>query len=499
MQISTATAFTDIRDYFILDKWHDLWKVESTNYWYYKANIPYSNFDLVKERMEKNYNYVSDFYSQHNFEYDYINWNNNDSYFYINWNTPAIFNNINDIRNITGWLYYSYRKNWNIEWIKWSEMMSNFITWYNSEDNKIIILYPIKNKLTWFTEWFVQYPCWNLVCKDKTCSSLKTIKKNYTCSIKAEKNNFYNNENLDVKLDSNQNDIIFKSIYVNWIETVKNIDHNKYTINNLNVWNYKITLTAINPHNNEVINCESDNVTVNKAPICGDWMVDKWETCDDWNILKWDWCYKCDYENPSCSFTSKYACIDNWTSLSKVLSIKESNWVLSSIFVGNKSVEKNYLLTYPGINNVSLQYVNYFNPSISYSCTENIKVRSNPFCWDWIVNNNEICDPNDSLTWPMCTNTCETIKPVKCNINIGWDLVTWRKIFIWIDKDYYTKIDEVNINWKLLDLKDSDYSTFTFNKKWSYKVNVKIVNKLDSKNYLSCSSDIEINDTDPCR
>jgi len=477
--INTSYATWDIRDYFVLDKWHDIWNVQTTNGWYYNASISYTEHEKVKKLMDKNYDFEYNFYSNHNFLKEYINGKNNDSYFYVKWDNPVIFNNINDIRNITWNFYYSYRKNWVIEWTKWTEMMSSFITGYNSEKNKITILFPIKNKFTWFTDAFLQYPCWNLVCKDKDCSALKSTKKEFKCSLNSDKNVLYDNENIMLNINKNYPELMIKTIYVNWKETINNVEKNNFSISKPTVWNYEISATASNPYNNQIIKCDNINITVNKTPYCWDWVVDKWEQCDVGNMLWSSWCNKCVYEKPSCNISSKNSCIENWTKIQDIFNINENNWILSKILLNGQHVDKTYQIYSQWINTVNFIYANPLNYSIENMCKADIKVRSNAFCGDWILNNNEICDPNDSLTWAMCTKTCEAKIPDICDINITWDLVTWKKIFLGVRRNYYTEINELSINWKPVKIIDYDYWTFTFSKPWIYEVKVMLSNKLN--------------------
>lgn len=408
----TVNADTDLRDYFILDKWHDLGIVKPTNQWYYIPTIPYTDAKNVQYRLEKNYNYVWDFYKSHNFKKEFINWLENNSNFYVKWDKPVVFNDIEKIRKYTANFHYSYRKNWEIMWQKWDTMPEHFVTWYNSKDNKLVILYPIKDKYTWKTEAFVQYPCGNLVCKDTNCSILKKT----------------------------------------------------------------------------------------KAPKCWDHILDKKEQCDDWNLINWDGCSNtCKYEKPSCSITPKYSCIDNWSMIKDVFNVNSSNWKPNTIMYDFRNVDKYYKLQRWGTSNITLKYTNFLNPNIENMCSAEIKVRSKAFCWDWIVNNNEICDPNDSKTWALCTKTCEAKKPTKCDIEISWDIIKNKSTFIWIWKDYYSSIKEVKLDNEKLEIRDNDYSFFNIKKAWTYTVSLTLANKLDPNVTTSCKKEVEVLEQDLCR
>ena len=495
----TSYASSDLRDYFILDKWHDIGQVKPSTSWYYTPIVPYTSDIKVKQLMQDNYDYVWDFYSSHNFPKSFIDWENNDSQFYVRWETPVVFKDVDRIRKVTENLYYSYRKDWEIEWQKGASMPERFITWYNSPDNKVIILYPIKDKITWYTEAFVQYPCGNLVYKDTNCSSLKPDNKNYSCDIQVEKDVIYDNENIEIKLSSNYPELKLESLYVNWAKNIKKISKDTYTLKKPIEWEYSLSISAINPITKKEFICDKIDIKVKKSPFCWDGIVDKWEQCDDWNFLSWDWCNQCKFETPTCSIIPKFSCVDNWAKLENIFTVTKNNWVLDNITTDNRTVDKNYRFYTPGRQTVSLTYINLLNPYVNNVCKAEIKVRSKAFCWDWIVNNWEICDPNDSKTWAMCKNTCEARAPEKCDINISGDLIKNKSIFVWIDKDYYSKINSVRIWDKELIINDGDYSSFRQAQAWTYKVYVELVNKIDSSVSKTCYKEVKILEQDLCR
>jgi cysteine-rich repeat protein len=497
--IPSVIASWDLRDYFILDKWHDIWDVTPTSSWYYIPKIPYTDTEKVQKKLLENYDYVWDFYKEHNFLKEYIDWKNNNSYFYVKWTSPALLKWVDAVRSVKSELYYYYRKNWEIKAQKGSTMPSNFITGYNSADNKIIILYPIKDMVTDFTVAFIQYPCWNLVCRDENCSALKPKKKDYECSIELDKTVIYDNEDINIKIKKNYNELELESLYVNWKVFVENITKDYYTVNSPKAWTYTLKVTWKNPITKEEIICNNE-LKVLKSSVCWDKIIDKWEQCDDGNKTNWDGCDNtCKYESPACTIKSKYTCVENWEKLENIFDINKSYWVLDKILVNKNSVDKSYKFTTWWNQTVSLSYINQLNSSINNICSVNIKVRSKAFCWDWLLNNNEVCDPNDSLTWPLCSDTCTLKKPNLCDISISWDLITWKKLFIWITKDYYSKINTITINEKEINIIDKDYWAFTFTKSWSYQVKVELWNKLDWWVSTTCTKEIQITDIDPCR
>jgi len=496
---SYTYANGDLRDYFILDKWHDLGEVKPYPSWYYVPNITYTDWESVKNKFISNYDYIWDFYKKHFFKKDFINWKNNDSYFYVNWDTPVVFSDISTIRTITKKFYFSYRKDWKIEWKKWSSLPEWFLSWYNSKKNKVIILYPIKEKLTWYTRAFVQYPCWNLVCKNQECSALKENKKNYKCEIKFDKETIYDNENIELNLSKNYKELKLKSLYVNWKKIVSTISKDRYPINKPKPWIYEVKVTANHPITKKEIYCKS-KLKVLKSAKCWDNIIDKLEQCDDWNFKNWDWCNSsCKLETPTCSIEPKYSCVENWEKFKNIFIVNKANWILNKIYVGNKSVDKEYSFYKSWYNNVSLHYINSLNSNVKNICSAKIKIRSKAFCGDGILNNGEVCDPNDSLTGIFCTKSCNLKKPNKCGIHISWDLIAWKKVFIWASKDFYSKINWIIVNWKEIKTSNANYWIFTFPESWNYQIKLNLWNRLNWLINKSCIKEIQITNEDPCR
>jgi len=449
--------------------------------------------------MEDNYEYAGDFYRNHGLKEEIIDGENNDADFYVRWSTPVVLDDINDVRKLTGGLYYSYRKDGNIAWQKGSTMPERFVTGYNSPSNKLVILYPIKSKETGFTEAFVQYPCGNLVCKDTDCSALKVKRTPLTCDVELEANEIYNTDTIRINMTANDPKVEFESLYVNNNKVIDKITKTNMSINKPDVGNYHIKVTAISPYNGSRISCDT-NIKVKLAPFCGDNIVSQWEQCDDGNTQNGDGCNSvCKYEKPTCDAQVTRTCVENGTSIEKIFKVNRSNGVLDSILVWNKSVDKYYTFDNWGTHNVAFSYVNPLNKGVSYTCNAEVKVRSNPFCGDGILNNGEICDPNDSKTWAMCTNTCEAKVPTECWVHITGDLVKNKTMFIGVDKDYYSRIHSVKVWNKNLNVSGGDYSSFTPESGGTYTVDVTVSNKLDSNKTKTCRKTIVVEEADLCR
>jgi len=152
----------------------------------------------------------------------------------------------------------------------------------------------------------------------------------------------------------------------------------------------------------DIVSCDTlwsiKIVYPNDAPVCGNWIKEKWEECDLGDLNGWKECTKdCKLAIPTCG------------SANKVYSADETSY-------GNDTFCKNGVLI-------------WFKPlfpdkwkSVSWTCYLNwftqkcVAMRNddNPICWNGVVEWSEECDDGNKDSWDGCSSTC------KKEIQIEW-------------------------------------------------------------------------------
>ena len=296
-----------IDKYFILNNWHDLFKIVPKKWWWYIPRIQYTDPEAVKKSFESDwYQYMKSFYQKLWLKYKYINWKNNNSQFYIDFDTPLILKDYKLIKKELPDIYFSYRdpKTNKIRWIQWKKVNKYILWWYWTRENQLLILYPIIRKLNWRTEAFLQAPCGNMTCYDKK-KCLKEINYKLSCEVVVKdkkwnnRTNFYDFENeivwVNVYLDwKNITNYLKKFkikywwIFVNW-KLINENDLRK--IFNFSVWRYKIDSYIIDPFTNQRLNCNWKIIVVNKKNnSCSFYLNLDWKIVKYWtkiNLLNW--------------------------------------------------------------------------------------------------------------------------------------------------------------------------------------------------------------------
>jgi len=320
-----VSAFDAVRvnpETFILDAQNDLWKIQVM--WKYFVPTPwyeYDNVEWIKSQMLKWLDYDNEFYKTRHITADVVN--GTDSYKVIEWNKPLVVKSLSTMKSKLKWFLFAYRKPTGIFWMDWADFTEAFFSWYGSETNQIVIIYPIKEK-AWKEKgkllWFMEYPCWNLVCRDSMCTDLipkpvcwdwilnkdvgevcdpkdPNTKKGCTktcqweqlsCEVKVPTTKFDQTRDvswLSIKKDSA---LVLQAVVANGKvfkgETINNFKN----LWKLNPWTYTVTAVWTNPYSKEIVQCTPATLTVDNKIWCWDGIKNWLEECD----YKANWVWK---------------------------------------------------------------------------------------------------------------------------------------------------------------------------------------------------------------
>jgi len=457
-----------INDYFILDKWHDLYNVDAKPWWWYVPKINYNNSEAVRNRFKFNwYYYMQKFYSNLWLEYKYIDWKKNNSQFYVNFEKPLVLRNFNIIKKILPDIYFSYKdpkQNSKIKWIQWKKVNKYILWWYWSKNNQLLILYPIIRKFNWKTEAFLEAPCWNMICYNKN-KCLQKINYNLKCELNSYDNNnvnrnwFYDYENINLKTNiylnwkKLSNFLITKlKIKYWWLYQNNRLLTKKRTVKiHLNKWKYIFQSYIIDPFTNQKINCTEKTINVRK----------KSNTCSF--ILKQDW-----------------KVLKNWSTIN-LLNWLTLNWDIKPIWFFYRSKR----WTWNRWKRIPINELKNFKLNNSYDTYQfaviarDLDYKKNKICWL----------SNVKTTWnPWC----------KIN-NIRKCYNYWDKIYPIIVFNYDTYLKSIIYNMQQKYYKTDELSRFYLiaNKEWKNIFQANVYNKYSSDE-SNCSAEFYVNPRKYC-
>jgi len=487
-------AYLDMRKYYILDNGHDLWAITPQKWWWYKAKIPYTNWDLVRRKMLLEYDYQKDFYQSHNFTKDIVNGKYNKSQTYVEWNKPLVLTSVEQIKKITPNVAYSFRKNGKIQWTYWRDTNEFFLSWYNSKNNQNLVIYPIFRKVDKKVVAFLEYPCGNLVCEDDSCSALKETPKVASCEMKLAKNNILDNEPFAYGVSKSASWLkVYKTTLWKYnLGSEKNIPKVNAKKYKLRPWTYELKWYAFNPYTWEKFQCKSTTLNVDVHAYCWDGKVNQSaEECDDGNNRAWDGCYKCKYEIPKCTIETNQPCY-NYGDMFKFDMKLDLKGKLKGLYINQDEVniKKWYKLTTPWTNILKAIVVNPINSSIATSCSTKFMVNDREYCWDGVINQGEECDFNDPYTWIACNTSCKFKNPTTCRIEVGSNLYTGRSLLASVEKDTFSVVRSITINWK--NIKRGDFGIYRPNKTWLYTITAVVQNVFDRNSTKVCTAKINV-------
>lgn len=442
-QTTNALWVVDINT-FILNAWNDLWKV-IPKWTYYIPQIEYTDSEAIQKQLSDNLSYPWDFYTSRNITQDLIN--NKSPYFTVSWERPYFVKSLSWIKRVLKWYLFAYRVQWKeIFWMDAKNFTEAFLAWYKTPEDQSIIIYPIKNNQTNKIVAFIQYPCWNLVCKDTMCSDLKitpvcwdgvvnkeiwevcdpkdpNTRKGCTntcqyeqlsCKIYNSKEIIDNTQNPYVKVSKDYN-VDIKKYYLNKQEFDSYKDINKL---DLEPWKYVLNAVWINEYSNQEFLCESDSFIVENKEYCWDGVVSGAEECD-YNDTDNNWtCTRtCKFSWDSCSIKTTWLTFDEPINLAEVLDVKKSEWTLiTKIEVNGENVSNSSTIIKEEWDyNIEVFIKNTYSWKTT-SCSKTIKYDPKEYCWDGIITWYEQCDDSNTESWDGCSNTCRLETPT-CKIN----------------------------------------------------------------------------------
>jgi len=432
---------------FILDYWNDLGKI-IPKWTYYTPRISYKDSKSVANRFLKWLYYPWDFYTKRNITPQLIKWEN--KYFEVNWRSPYFIKSLSWIKRVLKGYLFAYRKNWNIFWMDAQNFTPAFLSWYWNRNNQSLIIYPIRDRKTKKIKAFVEYPCWNLVCKDTLCTDLKVTpicwdgvfnpeiweqcdyndpktKKGCTqtctykklwCSVKNTKEEIFDTQHpyIQTKKDSN---VSITKYYLN-----RNEYKNVYEINKqkLTPWIYKVTALAKNKYSWQEFLCEGSEFKVIGKEFCWDGIVNGNEECDYKDTSNnWSCSRTCKFTKDSCSIITKKTRLDSSTPFKDVISVKYSDKTkLTWLKVNGNNINPN---TFNFNSNWKYNIEAIVTNSYSWKsaiCKKYIVYSQKEFCWDGIVNGYETCDDWNSENWDGCSKYCKLEIPYCKITNLHW-------------------------------------------------------------------------------
>ena len=519
LNISTYADITPVRinpSTFILDAQNDLWKIQVQ--WTYYVPTPwyeYDNVEWVKSQMLSWLDYDNEFYRTRHITTEVVNWT--DAYKYIDWEKPIVIKSLSVLKSKLKWFLFAYRKPTWIFWMDGADFTEAFFSWYWSSSNQTVIIYPIKEKAwknKWKLLWFIEYPCWNLVCRDSTCSDLipkpvcwdwilniaqweqcdpkdpNTKKwctdtcqwKELSCEVKVSSINYDQTKEITWISIKKDTDLDIKAVVINnkvykWDNVLNDIKN----IWKLPPWSYEVKAIWLNTYSNNYVTCNPWTLNVNNKEWCWDWIKNLEEQCDynDKNSWLWKRCTKscklkdicwdglktwneqCDYAIPwmenlcskscklndvTCKAVITPTTFSQWSSLQKDYFKIETVWqLLDNGYFNDLSMSLNSIynkqLDICWTQEISFLVKNpYKDDGTIKKCSVKIKVTQKEFCWDWIVQKTEECDPKNWTNWIACESTCKLKKP-SCNIT---DLLSsyqlWDNIVFGINNSSYWKV-----------------------------------------------------------
>lgn len=428
---------------YILNNGNDLWEIIPKGS-YYIPRIKYTDAEGVKNKFIQELNYPWDFYSSRNIDKKLLN--NESPYFNVEWNRPYFIKSLDGIKKTLSWYLFAYRKNGGqIFWTDAKNFTPAFLSGYESPNNQSIIIYPIKEKKTNKIVAFLQYPCWNLVCRDTMCSDLKVTAtcwdgitspevgeqcdpkdpktkngctnscryQDLACKVVTVKPTIDDKSKLQVKIEKDAN-IDIKEVFLNRERFASINDINGKT---LEPWNYTINATWINKFTGKEQVCDSGTVLVEAKQFCWDGKVTGSEECDYKDPNNNGSCSnKCKFTDISCSVRVKAAKITEPAKLSDVLIVKNpTNTKLTKIELNGVDVTTtNPTIEKDGEYTVKV-FVNNSYSNKTATCETKLTFDKKEFCWDWVKNGYEQCDDGNTNNGDWCSRSCKLETP-NCKI-----------------------------------------------------------------------------------
>lgn len=514
---------------FILDGGNDLWKIIPKGV-YFEPRIPYTDGKAVQKQFLENINYPWDFYHKRNITPELIKWEN--PYMYIDWDRPYFIRSLSGIKKVLKGYLFAYRKDWEIFWMDAQNFTPSFMTWYQTKEKQSIIIYPIKNKDTKKIVAFVQYPCWNLVCKDTLCTDLKTTPKCWdgvvnksiweqcdykdpktrigcteqctykplTCKVYNSKEEIYDTNKPYVKFQKDSQVTIDK-VYLDKQEFNSVNDINKQT---LKPWVYELNATAINKYSWKEFLCESSTFTVVGKEYCWDGVVSWNEQCDYKDSVSGSSCTNtCRFKNETCSINMDSFSISKKTDFKDAVNITHSdNTVIKEVLVNNEKINTNsfifkdnwsYKIEATIRNNVSWK---------EYTCNRSVRYLEKDVCGDRKITGYEQCDDWNDVNWDWCSSYCKLEQPT-CRINKEWyEFTEWNKYKDYLNLEYKWRYESVQIDDNDVYTSESRFlnTTIKWNSCWTWtqKVKFTVSNPYDDSMTKTCQSTFRIKNKEYC-
>jgi len=525
--VSAQTYWVADTRTFILNWWNDLWKIIPKGV-YYEPRIEYTDWEAVKNQFLNNLYYPWDFYTKRNITPDLIK--GDDPYMFVDWKKPLFVTSLEWIKKVLKWYLFAYRKNGDIFWMDAQNFTPAFLTWYKSPNKQSIIIYPIKNKKDNKVIAFVQYPCWNLVCKDTLCTDLKVTPKcwdgvtNYSvweqcdpsdpktkkwcnqqctfetlnCKIYNSKEEIYDVNKPTVKIEKDSN-VDIKTVYLDRKEYQNYTDINK---DNLEPWIYTLNATAINKFSWKEFLCESTTFKVVWKEYCWDGIVNWTEECDvkDPNN-NWSCTATCKFKWDNCSITAKTTKLDTSSKFNDVITIKNTDTTkIAKIEVNGIAINKDtYTFNKNGTYDIKVSVINTYAKTVAI-CEKKLTYSEKEYCWDGIVNWFEQCDDSNKNNGDGCNTSCKLEQPV-CKINKNASIFNeWETYKKYLTFDYKWIFKTTQVNTDLYTSENSFMNSIIKANKCSTKntVTLTIANPIDPSITKSCSVPYTIKPTEYC-
>lgn len=530
-------------DTFILNAHNDLWLIQNMGYYYVPTpGYEYDNATWVQSQMLKGLDYDNEFYKTRHITPDVVNWT--DAYKMIEWDKPLKITSLSSIKSKLKGFLFAYRKPTGIFWMDGADFTDAFFSWYGSASNQTVIIYPIKEKAwknKWKLLWFMEYPCWNLVCRDSTCSDLipkpvcwdgilnkdawemcdpadPNSKKGCTktcewekleCSVKVPTTKFDQTRDvsgINITKDSAlelqavvANGKVFKGDTLNDYKNLWKLPAGSYTIN----------AVGINPYSKEVVKCTPWTVEIDTKLWCWDGVKNGTEQCDYATPWMETFCSRsCKLNSVSCKATINPSKFVQWDSLKQSYFNVTTAWTLLDTWYFNAdklnlSNIYNKSLDYCGLQKVTFFVKNPYSTTDAIAqCSVQLNVLKREYCWDWDVQSNEQCDPKDWKTWIACSNDCK-LKTPSCEItDMLPEYTTDDNVVFWVKQSSYSKIMSVSAwdtKWSVISW--TNMWSIRFSKVWTYEISVKVQNWYDSKWLTTgtCKANVKVSEKKVCQ
>ena len=459
---------------FILDWWNDLGKI-IPKWVYFTPRIKYTDGKGVQEQFLKNIYYPWDFYAKRNITPKLVKWEN--PYMYIDWKHPYFIRSLTGIKKVLKWYLFAYRKSWEIFWMDAQNFTPAFLTGYESASKQSIIIYPIKSRDTRKILAFVQYPCWNLVCKDTLCTDLKVTPKCWdgvvnksiweqcdyndpksrrwctkqctyetlSCKVYNSREEILNTAKPSIRIKKDRNVDISK-VFLDKKEFSKYTDINR---NNLEPWIYTLNATAINKYSWKEFLCESTTFTVIWKEFCWDGIVNGSEQCDFKDTDNNGSCTtSCKFKWESCSISSSQIRLDNAVSFTDLIKIRypKDTTNLMKVEVNGKVINPTtFEFNTNGTYDIKATIINPYSKSINV-CTKKLTYSEKEYCWDGIKSGYEQCDDWNNQSWDGCSSKCRLETPT-CRISKSSSYFSeWSKYSDYLKLIYKWNYESVQLN-----------------------------------------------------